>query len=110
MKRFVGFGSEPVPVDDGIIELLKEKGGPSGIIEARTPLEIGDEVTISDGPFEGLTGVIQNPPDAKGRVRILMKMLNKSAPVTLPECWVKGSRPPEFTPALGKARTPDAVL
>jgi transcriptional antiterminator RfaH len=99
MQRFVSFGAEPVPVDAGIIDFLREKAGTSGIIEARTPLEAGDQVRISEGPFEGLMGIIKNPPDAKGRVLILMNILNQAAPVSLPAHWVQGSRPPELCPA-----------
>jgi transcriptional antiterminator RfaH len=100
MKKFVSFGPDPAPVDDRIIQFLREKAGSTGIIEARTPLEVGDEIKISGGPFEGLAGVIKNPPDSKGRVRILMNILNQAAPVSLPIRWVKGSRPPELTPAI----------
>jgi transcriptional antiterminator RfaH len=99
MKRFVSFGPEPAPLDDGVIQFLRDKAGSTGIIEARTPLEVGDEVTVSGGPFEGLAGIIQNPPDAKGRVRILMNILNQAAPVSLPAGWVKSRRPPELRPA-----------
>ena len=100
ITKFVSFGSDPAPLDDGIIQFLREKSGRTGVIQARTPLQIGDEITVAAGPFEGLMGIIKNPPDSKGRVRILMNILNQAASVSLPAHYVKGSRPPELTPLM----------
>lgn len=96
IKRFVSFGEEPTPIDDALVEFLIEKAGNSGIIEARRPLRVGDEVTISSGPLGGLAGIIESPPDQKGRVRVLMNILRQWAPVKMPAYWIKGNRALEF--------------
>ena len=95
-KRFVSFGEEPSPIDDGMVEFLMEKAGKTGIIQTRSTLRPGDEITISGGPFEGLGGIIDSPPDRKGRVQILMNILRQQVPVKIPAYWVKGSRALEF--------------
>lgn len=95
-KRFVSFGEEPTPIDNGTVEFLMEKTGNTGIIEARSTLSPGDEITISRGPFEGLVGVIQSPPDRKGRVQVLMNILRQKAPVKMPAYWIKRNHALEF--------------
>lgn len=95
-KRFVSFGEEPTPIDDRMVDFLMEKAGKTGIIEARSTLKPGDEITISSGPFEGLAGIIETPPDRNGRVRVLMNLLRQQAPVKMPAYWIKGNRPLEL--------------
>ena len=41
-------------------------------------------VEITSGPFAGLAGIIQEPPDARGRVTVLMDLLNRQVPVEVP--------------------------
>jgi transcription antitermination factor NusG len=36
-------------------------------------LRVDQEVSINGGPFDGLTGIIEEPPNAKGRVRVLLE-------------------------------------
>jgi transcriptional antiterminator RfaH len=97
-KRFVTFGEEPTPIDDGTMAFLMEKTGKNGIIEARSSLKPGDEITISGGPFEGLAAIIKNPPDRKGRVQVLMNILRQQTQVDVPIHWIKSNRPLELIP------------
>ena len=76
-----------------------QESSSEGIIAARSTLKTGQEVQITDGPFGGLIGIIQEPPNAKGRVKILLQILNRQAKVDVPvQCinagWVAS------TPAL----------
>jgi transcriptional antiterminator RfaH len=77
VKRLVGAGGVPTPLDDAVVRLLKRHATADGRLRARPDLEAGQEVEILDGPFAGLFAIIQNPPDARGRVRVLMKLLNQ---------------------------------
>ena len=77
VKSFVGAGSAPLSVDDGVINFLKRNATSSGRLRARLDLKAGQEVEIVDGPFAGLIAMIQSPPDAKGRIRMLMRLLNR---------------------------------
>lgn len=97
-KRLVSFGDEPTPVDDGTMAFLMEKTGKNGMIEARSSLKPGDEITISGGPFEGLAAIIKSPPDRKGRVQVLMNILRQQTPVNVPIHWIKSNRPLELIP------------
>lgn len=95
-KKFVSFGEEPTPIDDGTIEFLMKNSGKDGIIEARNSFKPGDEIIISSGPFEGLEAIIKAPPDRKGRVQVLMNLLRQQTPVDIPVYWIKGNRPLEL--------------
>ena len=57
---------------------------PNGIIAARSTLKRGQEVQITGAPFTGLMGIIHEPPNAKGRVRILLQILNRQTKVDVP--------------------------
>jgi transcription elongation factor/antiterminator RfaH len=84
VRCLVSFNGTPAPLDDEVVTFLKNQTTDDGIIGAQSNLAIGQEVYITDGPLEGLKGIIQHPPDAKGRVRVLMKLLNRELSVTVP--------------------------
>ena len=60
------------------------------VIKARSQLRPGQEVEIRGGPFDGLIAIIQDPPDAKGRVKILLKLLSRQISVKLGVEFIKG--------------------
>jgi len=91
VKRIVSFGDAPIPLEDGTVQFLKEKADAHGIIRARSQLRAGQQVEISGGPFDGFTGIIENPPNAKGRVKILLKLLSRQISVRLGVEFVKNS-------------------
>lgn len=76
VRRLVGSGDRPGTVDDRVVDFLRERAGVDGIVPARSDLTPGRQVQLDGGPFDGLTAIIERPPDARGRVRILMALLN----------------------------------
>jgi transcription antitermination factor NusG len=80
------------------------KANSEGVITARSNLTIGQEVRISGGPFDGLAGIIQEPPNARGRVKILMQLLSRPTKVEVPVESLEGVgvtyRPTVPTPAF----------
>ena len=84
VKSFVHFGSVPAPLDDRIAEDLLTQANSDGIIAAQSDLKVGQEVQIRGGSFEGLLGVVQRTPDARGRVRLLMKLLSRRIAIEIP--------------------------
>ena len=84
VKRIVSFNGAPAPLDESVIAFLKQGGTPDGVIAACSDLRMGQEVQITGGPFEGLVGIIQEPPGAKGRVKILMRLLSRQVKVEVP--------------------------
>ena len=84
VKRFVAFNSIPVPLDANVVKYLMQQANPDGIIKASSKLKVGEEVLINSGPFEGLIGIIKEPPNAKGRLMVLMDLLSRQVQVEVP--------------------------
>jgi transcriptional antiterminator RfaH len=92
VSRFVSGRAqgEPTPVADDVVEFLKRQADQDGILAARADLRAGQHVEITSGPFDGLVGIIQRPPNAKGRVRVLMQLLNhRPVQVDVPAQFVR---------------------
>jgi transcriptional antiterminator RfaH len=83
VKRIVSFSDRPVPLEESVIQFLKERADSDGIIKAKSGLSAGEQVEIIGGPFNGFVGIIENPPNAKGRVQILLKLLSRQISVKL---------------------------
>jgi transcriptional antiterminator RfaH len=83
VKKIVSFSDTPLPNEDGVISFLKQNADNAGVIQARSQLRRGQEVEVTGGPFNGLLGIIQDPPDAKGRIKILLKLLSRQVTVKL---------------------------
>jgi transcriptional antiterminator RfaH len=84
VKRLVSFNGMPATIDDEIMEFLMQRADASGHIAAASNLKPGQQVRITGGPFSGLTGLIQEPPDARGRVKVLMTLLNRQVKAEVP--------------------------
>ena len=84
VKRIVSFNGIPAPIDSDIVDFLMKQTNTEGLIPARSNLRVGQEVRIDGGPFDGLTGIIQEPPNAKGRVRVLLTLLNRPTKAEIP--------------------------
>ena len=82
--RLVTFEGEAYPVLSGAISYLKSQAGADGVIVARPrPLPVGRRVRVTDGPLAGLVGIIEDPPDGRGRVGILMDFLRTQTRVSI---------------------------
>jgi transcriptional antiterminator RfaH len=90
VKRIVSFGDRPIPLDERVVDFLRQQTDPEGVIRARSQLRPGQEVEIRGGPFDGLIAIIQDPPDAKGRVKILLTLLSRQITVKLGVEFIKG--------------------
>lgn len=90
VRCVVNFNGTPTPVDDAVVLFLKRRANEAGIVEARAQLAVGQEVHITDGPLAGLVGIIQNPPDARGRVRVLLELLGRQVRAEIPVEYTDG--------------------
>ena len=102
------FTGVPAPVDDAVVEFLQQRATAAGVLKAHSTLVVGTAVQVTTGPLAGLSGILQNPPDAKGRVRLLMKLLDRDLKVMVPLHSVKSgwmiATTAERAEALGSAR------
>ena len=90
VKRIVSFGERPILLDERVVDFLMQQTDGAGVIQACSQLRPGQEVEIRGGPFDGLIAIIQDPPDAKGRVKILLKLLSRQISVRLGVEFIKG--------------------
>jgi transcription elongation factor/antiterminator RfaH len=77
VTRIISFNGSPASVDEMIVKFLMAQSDHEGIIAARSNLRVGQEVRVCGGPLAGLVGIIRNPPDAKGRVTLLLNLFKR---------------------------------
>jgi transcription elongation factor/antiterminator RfaH len=104
VRRFVSFNDAPAAMDELVLKYLMQQANPAGVIAARSNLKAGQEIRITGGPFDGLAGIIQEPPDARGRVKILMELLSRRVQVEVPIHFVK-SGSVAYKPAVNNELT-----
>jgi transcription elongation factor/antiterminator RfaH len=89
VRRIVSFNGCPAPIDGQIVKFFMEQADQDGIIPARTNLRAGQEVRITGGPLDGLVGIMQEPPNARGRVKMLLTLLNRQTNVEVPIQFIR---------------------
>lgn len=85
---FVGSGSEPTPIGDDEIEKIMKRMGRE---EPKHKMDytVGEVVNITDGPFKGFDGSINEIDQAKGKLKVLVNMFGRETPVELDSLQVK---------------------
>lgn len=83
VRTIVGFNGAPAPLDEAVVTFLKQRATTEGVVETRPELPVGQPIEVMDGALAGLSGVVQNPPDSKGRVRVLVNLLKREVKVTV---------------------------
>ena len=84
VRKLVTFEAEAPSVPAEAVAFLRAQAGTDGLIVARPrPLPAGRRVRVTGGPLAGLVGIIENPPDARGRVSVLMDILRTQTRVSL---------------------------
>ena len=66
-----------------------QQATPKGIIRARANLRVGNKVQIIGGPFGGLAAIIQELPDKRGRIKVLLRLLSRQVKAEIPVQFVK---------------------
>ena len=91
VKYLVSFNGVPASIDDDVIAFLKDRSDSRGQIQASSSLKRGQRVRVTGGPFEGLEALIERPPDGRGRVKLLMSMLNRQVQAEIPIRFVESN-------------------
>lgn len=77
-----GNGNNPSPVSEEEIAKIQKRMGvedPKHSID----FKIGDVVSITDGPFKGFDGNINEIDNQKGKIKVLVNMFGRETPVEL---------------------------
>ena len=81
---FVGPGSRPTPLSDAEVEALNIEE-----FKVRLTVNVGDNVQIVAGLFEGYSGVVQSISDDLRNVTVLVKRGRRDMPVELEASMIK---------------------
>lgn len=85
---FVGSGSEPTPISqEDVDKILKRMGRDEP--KHKIDFKEGEVVNITDGPFKGFDGTINEVDEAKGKLKVLVNMFGRETPVELDSLQVK---------------------
>lgn len=85
---FVGAGTSPTPVSDAEIKSIKKRMGaeePKHDID----LQVGEVVSIVDGPFKGFEGNVCEVDSVKGKIKVMVSMFGRDTSVELDVLQVK---------------------
>lgn len=85
---FVGTGTEPTPVGNDEIEKIMKRMGREEP-KHKIDYNVGDVVNITDGPFKGFDGAINEIDEQKGKLKVLVNMFGRETPVELDSLQVK---------------------
>lgn len=85
---FIGTGNTPTPISEKEINALKKRMGVSEP-KYKIPFNINDPVKITDGPFKGFEGKVDEINEEKGKVKILVSMFGRETPVELDSLQIK---------------------
>lgn len=81
--RIVNFGNHPLPVDDELIEMLREQGTQSLESTVNVYFRAGEKVEITEGPFKDLQAVFASHKGDE-RAIVLLNLLNRQQQLEMP--------------------------
>jgi len=87
VRKILPESDEPVPLEDSVIQSVRSLAQRDGIIRKR-PLRKSDRVRILRGPFKDLVGIFEEWASDRGRVRILLELVNYQASIELHHTFV----------------------
>lgn len=75
---FVGSGTDPIPLNDEEIRSMGFEETPINV-----DYDVNDPVQVTNGPFEGFIGNVQEINKEKHKVKVLVSMFGRETPVEL---------------------------
>ena len=84
----VGTGTQPTPVSEKEIEKIKRR---MGVEDPKFTVnyEIGEVVSVTDGPFKGFEGTISEIDGKNGKLKLMISMFGRDTAVELDALQVK---------------------
>ncbi|MCA9298737.1 MAG: transcription termination/antitermination factor NusG [Phycisphaerales bacterium] len=83
---FVGTAGRPTPMPDHEVDkMIRDSKRPDDEPLVRLSFEKGEHVVIKEGPFENYEGTVDELFPDKGKVRVLVTIFGRQAPIDLEE-------------------------
>jgi transcription termination/antitermination protein NusG len=86
---FVGSGVTPVPLTQKEIDYLLGKMDEDTSAKHAIDLEVGETITITDGPFKDSEGRVSDVDSDRGKVKVMVSLFGRETPVELDFLQVK---------------------
>lgn len=85
VRRVLGYGDEPCPVDEELIGLFRSREGEAGYVRPSSVFrfEENDRVRLRGGVLQGLEAIFQRYVPARRRVQVLLTLLGRRVQVEL---------------------------
>ena len=85
---FVGTSTTPSPLSDEEVVAIQKR---MGVEEPKFSIDfsIGELVNITDGPFKGFDGTVNEIDEQKGKIKVLVSMFGRETPVELDFLQIK---------------------
>ncbi|MEO5917097.1 MAG: transcription termination/antitermination NusG family protein [Luteolibacter sp.] len=89
VRGLVRFGSDIPSVPESFVEAIKHEilnrkdATENELVTLSPTIELGDEVEVATGPFQGMQGTVVSVPSATERVKILLEFLGKPQAVDM---------------------------
>ncbi len=83
VKKIVGFGAQPLPVADEVIELIRNRAQGGEFVRKACSFEKNDVVRVRTGPMKDLLGIVERWVSDTERVRILLNLVGYRPSVEL---------------------------
>lgn len=83
---FLGQQGKPSPMRDEEVNLILNRAGEGGVEVAPRNLirfDVGETVNVTDGPFEGFSGTVEEVDDISARVKVTVSIFGRPTPVEL---------------------------
>jgi len=81
---FLGPQGKPMPMRDAEVNAILNRveegeAAPRNLIR----FEVGENVNVTDGPFEGFSGMVEEVDDEHGRLKVTVSIFGRATPVEL---------------------------
>ena len=81
---FLGQQGKPMPLSDSeVARLLNQVEEGAEKPRALVAYETGESVNVTDGPFEGFTGLVEEVDEMNSRVKVSVSIFGRATPVEL---------------------------
>jgi len=82
---FLGPQGKPMPMRDSEVNQILNRAEEGVEVAPRNLIrfEVGENVSVTDGPFEGFSGMVEEVDDAAGRLKVTVSIFGRPTPVEL---------------------------